>query len=150
MTTPISDAEITAIMLKSLGRRALMEDYTGIMDVAKTVAERASATATQGNEVLCDLIRRLIEPGCEAASEVDGDISCHFCGQYALMGHEPSCPFQQANLLIQGSALPINPFEQACREWMKGCSNAPAPHNPSICNECTDAFFRKLRLLLGS
>lgn len=30
-------------------------------------------------------------------------------------------------------------FSNACREWIKGCSCAPA-NAPQECKECTDAF----------
>ncbi|MBV7475388.1 hypothetical protein [Pseudoxanthomonas sp. PXM05] len=42
-----------------------------------------------------------------------------------------------------------NDYEEACREWMRGCSNAPAG-KPWECAECTAAFHARLLKLTGT
>jgi hypothetical protein len=56
--------------------------------------------------------------------------------------------------------LQMNPFEKACREWLKGCSVSrmslyyaavgkltPEPESPRECPECTTAFLDHIEKL---
>lgn len=39
-----------------------------------------------------------------------------------------------------------NPYEEACKEWLKGCSNTE-DDTPYKCNMCTKAFYKELKRL---
>jgi hypothetical protein len=41
----------------------------------------------------------------------------------------------------------VNPFEEACREWMKACSCAQ-PAKPWECAACTEGFHQRLAQLV--
>jgi len=42
----------------------------------------------------------------------------------------------------------MNEYEKACKEWMKGCSNAKDGF-PEDCIQCTFAFHRRIKQLIN-
>ena len=57
------------------------------------------------SSLLLDLLTRLVDQGCNVASEIDGDIHCHFC--YACLSvneaHGNDCPYTEAQAVLSKS-----------------------------------------------
>jgi hypothetical protein len=68
-------------------------------------------TTSERIEKLKSLIKRLVEVHCEVPSEVDGDITCFWCGAFLSYNenHEPNCPYMEAKAMIEVKQPPGPP-----------------------------------------
>lgn len=65
-----------------------------------------------------ELIRDLLKSGCEVASEIDGDISCFYCGAWLQIGdpHREDCAFVSACKAIRVEWQTGEPAPEISRE----------------------------------
>ena len=59
-----------------------------------------------GNDKALVLLSAIVENGCRSASEIDGDLSCFFCGGWENIGsdeikHDEDCPYILAKRYLE-------------------------------------------------
>lgn len=74
---------------------------------ANCYAELPCIKSKQGQPAECKALsaclQRIVDAGCAAASETDGDIDCFFCGAWIglNMEHQSDCVFIRAKTLLE-------------------------------------------------